>query len=121
MDKPYPKNEAPKVEIEIEYEERVELTCSSDEESMNDVKSRKSGSSKLKKRSSMNKSQVNESPEHFRLKARLRLAASTRKFQIDPVQLISSLNSLKMTSPKVTSPRQKTAIIVHSKEEAIAT
>ena len=60
----------------------VELTCSDDEMKEQDNKSMKSGQTN-KLLSEWTKSQHMESPEMFRLKARLRMTSSTKKFSLD--------------------------------------
>jgi len=65
--------------VELEYDTTVELTCSEDECDELDAKSKKSGGTN-KLLSEWTKSIKQESPELFRLKARLRMTSSSKKF-----------------------------------------
>mmetsp|Transcript_27215 Transcript_27215/g.33849 ORF Transcript_27215/g.33849 Transcript_27215/m.33849 type:complete len:111 (+) Transcript_27215:3461-3793(+) len=76
--------------VEIEREELIDITCSEDDAAgEQEAKSRKSGVSQ-KMLSEWRQSQKTESPELFRLKARLRMISSTRKFTMGVQPLQSS-------------------------------
>jgi len=81
----FPKAEQLMEEVEITREELVELSLSEDEE-YDDNKSRKSFGT-VKMLSEWTKSNLNyESPELFRLKARMRMISSSKKFSLTAVE-----------------------------------
>lgn len=83
--------------VEIEQEEILEISCSDEDDNDTggiDSKSKRSGGGTIKLASDWTKSQKMESPELFRLRARVRMISSSKKFSMEPKEVSSAKKTL---------------------------
>ena len=105
----------PKVSIEIEKEEELHMTASEEEN-----EETYAGQAMVSHRmlSDWRRTSTAETPERFRLKARLRMMTQTLKFNkaSSDFMAVPEINELKV-SDMSSSKRQKRAMIAHSVSE----
>ena len=111
-------------EVEIEQEVESEWTCDSDEDKMlneKDTKSKKSGGTSYKRGlQSLGKTSngLQDSPELFRLNAKLRMGSNHKKFtvKVNELSVYGSQENLAKTSH---NKRQKSMLIAHNEAESL--
>ena len=103
--------------VEIEYEEQIHLSASEDEhDDVGAISSKRPHTSQ--RFSECFTGKKSESPEVFRMKAKLRMMSSSRKFAIGIQNLNSEPVSNQHSSPDLSSRRQRSAMIVHNSQDA---
>ena len=113
----YVEKEMPKVPIEIEFEEYQNITASEDENDETNAGQNMLLSQKML--SDWRKSNTADTPERFRLKARLRMMTQTIKFNkanVDDLAIDETDDDIKVSDVN-SSKRKKRAMIAHSVSE----
>ena len=113
----YIEKEMPKVPIEIEFEEYHNITASEDENDETIAGQTMFMSHKML--SDWRKSNTADTPERFRLKARLRMMTQTIKFNkahVENLVVDDTIDEIKVSDVN-SSKRKKRAMIAHSVSE----